>query len=58
MHGYVVPLTVFFITVSDAYITALIIDCDDDGEAAAGGRLAHLLALMVCNRKNRLHTGP
>lgn len=22
-------------------------DCDDDGEAAAGGRLAHLLNLLV-----------
>lgn len=25
-------------------------DCDDDGEAAAGGRLAHLLELVVCLR--------
>lgn len=23
-------------------------DCDDDGETAAGGRLAHLLTLLVC----------
>lgn len=26
------------------------IDCDDDGETAAGGRLAHLLSLLVCVR--------
>ena len=23
-------------------------DCDDDGETAAGGRLAHLLSMLVC----------
>ena len=28
-------------------MTSLTPDCDDDGETAAGGRLAHLLTLLV-----------
>lgn len=47
MLGYVELQTVFCIMVRYLY---LLNDCDDDGEAAAGGRLAHLLFLLVrCN---------
>lgn len=45
MPGFVVHQMVSCIMVRIHHLQE---DCDDNGEAAAGGRLAHLLFLLVC----------